>query len=122
MVKSLALLQIEDHLVIQQTTPNKSSPTIKAFKLVYVTLEVASASHSMKDVTLKGNFLNLFGNLIGKKTLIFSFKCNASRCSKVTKAKLSHNKTSICFWELLSSKPFSIQKQGDVKFSLFSFP
>jgi hypothetical protein len=56
MLKSLALLPIEDHLVIQQTTPNKSSPPIKAFKLVYVILEVASASHSMKDVTLKGKF------------------------------------------------------------------
>jgi hypothetical protein len=54
MVKSLALFPIEDHLVNQQTIPNKSSPPIKAFKLVYVTLKVASASHSMKDVTLKG--------------------------------------------------------------------
>jgi len=121
-VKSLELLPIKDHLVIQQTTPNKSSPPIKAFKLLYVTLKVASASHSMKDVTLKGEIFEMFGNLIGKKTLIFSFKCNDSRCSKVTKAKLSHNKTSICFWELLGSKPLSTQKQGNVKFSLFSFP
>ncbi len=59
MVKSLALLPIEDHLVIQQTTPNKSSPPIKAFKLVYVTLKVASASHSMKDVTLKGEIFQI---------------------------------------------------------------
>jgi hypothetical protein len=86
MVKSLALLQIEDHLIIQQTTPNKSSPPIKAFKLVYVILQVASASHSMKDVILKGKIFNFFGHLIGKRTLIFSFKCNASRWSKVTKA------------------------------------
>jgi hypothetical protein len=54
MVKSWASLPIEDHLVIQQTIPKKSSPPIKAFKLVSATLEVASASHSMKDDNLKG--------------------------------------------------------------------
>jgi hypothetical protein len=54
MVKSSTSLPIEVHLVIQQTIPKKSSPPIKAFKLVFVIFEVVSASHSMKNDTLKG--------------------------------------------------------------------